>query len=800
MVDLDKQELFPPQREVMEAGLLEEGKHLLLNMTTGSGKTFLAELAIEDVIHSGYKAVYLTPLKALASQQQRDWANRFPGTVVGVFTGDTLWMSKSKYSYQESQLLIMTPERMDACLRNWRKHWSWIPEISLVVVDEFHLLGQDLRGARLEGIMTRLMRLNPFVRFIGLSATMPNADRIAEWLHGRYYRSEWRQIPLGRIFERFKSAKEKPALLLSVVRDCIEDGGQSLIFCNSRKRTQEMATLLSDNGIPAACHHAGLMPDERERVEAEYRSGALRVLVATSTLEMGLNVPARQVVLYDTYVFKPEGFEDLPVWSYIQRSGRAGRPGLDSQGQAVMLLPRWVDRTKYEYGWCEPVNSQLTDQRYMQEQILIEVFAGYSRTARELTEGFLPLTFYKAQHKEATISRLVNSLLLGDLLYETETESSVLDRPLKVGLLGQLAIRLMFSVETVRMVKAVYGSGKRLFLFDILLMAGLSPDCEPVLRANFEETDALCEVVQQLPSMLLECTVNQLGRIVGEEMKVGRLLAGVKMAAICHCLTTEMSIDEIAKRFMIYPADVYALRDNVIRVLQGIGAIISAIDKKELGEEAAGSKRSEYDSAYSLAGMLTDMLRYRLSSELAALTMLPGVGGQRARALADEGFDTISSIAEASPAVLRNVDGIGSKLSSKLVEDAKKILNQGEIRIYREDPVMFSGHRSEKKVKIDPYRLARSAELSVVNFEGDRFLVRGGREDHVIIGHGDDYCCDCMDFQKKGGHCKHILCVRRALGDENVVKAFRQLQASSNRSIREDLPILWYQSAERRKE
>ena len=68
MVDLDKQELFPPQREVMEAGLLEEGKHLLLNMATGSGKTFLAELAIEDVIHSGYKAVYLTPLKALASQ------------------------------------------------------------------------------------------------------------------------------------------------------------------------------------------------------------------------------------------------------------------------------------------------------------------------------------------------------------------------------------------------------------------------------------------------------------------------------------------------------------------------------------------------------------------------------------------------------------------------------------------------------------------------------------------------------------------------------------------------------------
>ena len=181
--------LFPPQEEVINSGLLEKNEHSILNMATGSGKTFLAELAIESVLESGYKVIYVTPLRALASQQQEKWGQRFSKYKVGIFTGETIQKSTTKSSYSKAQLLIMTPERLDACMRNWRSHWTWFPDVSLVVIDEFHILGQAGRGPRLEGTITRMIRLNPFLRIIGLSATIPNDDELASWLHGIFFRS-----------------------------------------------------------------------------------------------------------------------------------------------------------------------------------------------------------------------------------------------------------------------------------------------------------------------------------------------------------------------------------------------------------------------------------------------------------------------------------------------------------------------------------------------------------------------------------------------------------------------------------
>ena len=162
-------QLFPPQKEAIDQGYIDCNEHTLLNMATGSGKTYLSELAIRNVVESGYKAVYITPLRALAQHQYSNWKDTFAGYQIGVFTGETIGKSKTGSGYTKSQILIMTPERFDACLRNWRTHWTWIPDVSLVVVDEFHILGQAQRGPRLEGAITRMIRLNPFVRFIGLS-------------------------------------------------------------------------------------------------------------------------------------------------------------------------------------------------------------------------------------------------------------------------------------------------------------------------------------------------------------------------------------------------------------------------------------------------------------------------------------------------------------------------------------------------------------------------------------------------------------------------------------------------------
>ena len=562
-------EFFPPQKELINSGKLDSNEHCFICMPTGTGKTYLAERAIEKAIEGGFKVVYVTPLRALASEKYNEFKIRFPNSKVGVFTGETIQKSATKGSYSSSQILIMTPERLDACMRNWRSHWNWIPDVNLVVIDEFHILGQAQRGPRLEGTITRLIRLNPFVRIIGLSATMPNTDELSDWLQGVSFNSQWRQVPLETRIVRFKAAKEKPGILLGEVQRCIENGGQSLIFCNSRSRVQSVSNDLNEHNISAACHHAGLTSAQRVEVESGFKSGMYKAVVATSTLEMGLNLPARQVVIYDSYSFTETGFGPLPVWSFIQRVGRAGRPGLDSTGEVILMLPRWSgDANKYLQGKCENVDSLLKSQKAMQEQILIDVYAGYSRTREELSNGFLPMTLYKKQHPEASIHAAINKLVLSDLLIESsETADGLSDPILRCGLLGRMAVKLMFAPETIKLITDAYTKFDRLYLFDLLLIASMTEDCSPVLQANYEEMDMLCETVQCLQSALLDLSIDRLKRRLQDAPSTPRILSGIKMAAICHCLTEGMDIDDLSEKFDVFPADIRMLQESVVRVL-----------------------------------------------------------------------------------------------------------------------------------------------------------------------------------------------------------------------------------------
>ena len=785
-------DLFPPQKQVLTSGILEKQDHCFLNMATGSGKTFLAEFAIDAVLKSGYKVIYVTPLRALASQQLDKWENRFSGRRIGVFTGETIQMSKTKCSYSKAQILIMTPERLDACMRNWRSHWSWFPDVSLVVIDEFHMMGQPGRGPRLEGTITRMIRLNPFVRIIGLSATIPNDEELSAWLHGISFRSEWRQVPLEKRVLRYKSAKDKPTMLLQEVTRCISSGGQSLVFCNSRARVQMLSDYLKTKGISAACHHAGLLQEQRKVVENSFRSRDLQVLVATSTLEMGLNLPARQVVIYDSYAFSENGFSPLPVWSFIQRSGRAGRPGLDTKGEVVLFLSKWAGSSdKYLNEECEPVDSQLLNIKAMQEQILIDVYSGFSRTKNELTHGFLPLTFYKHQHAEANINGIINKLIFANLLFEThndEDNTSIL----KVGLLGRLAVKLMFSPSTVMLINDCYSSFQKLYMFDLLLISALSEDCSPVLQANYEEMDSLCEIVQRHPSALMDLSIEKLKEKLPECSSTLRILAGIKMSAICLCMINDEDLNSIAERFDVFESDILLLKESVVRILTGVSAIVSAIDKSLMGEALANEQKKNIESVFNVSSVLTNMLHYQISSEYVALTKLDGVGGKTAKLLASHGYKNLSLISNANPIKLASIKGIGKKLSERIVPQAAKLIANGEDRSYSEELLSDFTFRTTMQISIDPYRLRRSMELSMKGSDGGKYHVSGGREDHIVLRQGKAFTCDCLDFEKRHEDCKHILCVKRALGDSDILKMTKRIKEDKNHSIREALPSLWY--------
>lgn len=161
--------------------------NFVLSAPTGSGKTAVLELAIcrlfnQDKSQPGHsKVVYQAPTKALCSERQRDWEKKFVhlGLKCRELTGDSDQAQLKRT--QEADIIVTTPEKWDSITRKWTDHRKLMELIRLFLIDEVHILKED-RGASLEAIVSRMKTVGSEVRFLALSATIPNSDDIASWL------------------------------------------------------------------------------------------------------------------------------------------------------------------------------------------------------------------------------------------------------------------------------------------------------------------------------------------------------------------------------------------------------------------------------------------------------------------------------------------------------------------------------------------------------------------------------------------------------------------------------------------
>jgi helicase len=185
-------ELRPAQSKAIDAGLLDE-KNLLVCTPTASGKTLIAELAMMNVILSGKgKAVYIVPLKALASEKFKDFTARYGGLCkVALSVGD---LDKNDSYLADYDLIITVSEKLDSLLRH---HAPWINDVSVVVVDEIHLMNDHGRGPTLEILITMLRQLVK-AQIVALSATIGNEKELAEWLDAALVEDTWRPVELKK--------------------------------------------------------------------------------------------------------------------------------------------------------------------------------------------------------------------------------------------------------------------------------------------------------------------------------------------------------------------------------------------------------------------------------------------------------------------------------------------------------------------------------------------------------------------------------------------------------------------------
>jgi len=391
------QKLHPPQSEAMPAVL--SGENTLLAIPTASGKSLIAyigilrKLLVDDI---GSKAVYIVPLKALASEKYDDLKQlgEHLGLKVGLGIGDS---SREIANIDSCDILVCTSEKLDSIMRS---NSDIVANVSIVIADEFHLMNDSTRGPTLEINLTRLRYLRPKSQLIALSATVGNCKELAQWLDATLIQSEWRPVALE--YSTFHDLHIEPRMVQSsvigegiaklnqprdidgpkshptgaIVIDSLAQDGQLLVFVGTRRsaqsealslakrvkkvlikqdperlaKLQQLVTKLSrstqssmgeslceaiSGGV--AFHHAGLTHSQRKEIEAAFKQGLLVALTATPTLAAGVNLPARRVLVRDIKRWDDGMSRPLPVMEIRQMLGRAGRPKYDDFGEAWIL-------------------------------------------------------------------------------------------------------------------------------------------------------------------------------------------------------------------------------------------------------------------------------------------------------------------------------------------------------------------------------------------------------------------------------------------------------------------------------
>ncbi|NYI92079.1 ATP-dependent RNA helicase HelY [Amycolatopsis endophytica] len=404
---------------------LEDGHGVLVCAPTGAGKTVVGEFAVHLALAEGRKCFYTTPIKALSNQKYGDLVARYGADAVGLLTGDTAINGNA-------QIVVMTTE----VLRNMLYAGSsTINDLGYVVMDEIHYLADRFRGAVWEEV---ILHLPEYVRVVGLSATVSNAEEFGEWLvtvrgdttvvvdehrpvplwqhmmvgnrlldlfaddgsngelrmnpgllrrveevgrmhapaalrrgrGGRQYSRGPRFRPPARtdMITRMDAAGLLPAIVFIFSRaGCDAAVGQVIrsgLRLNTTEEAAEVRRIVDtrtkdlpegdlgvlgywewrealENGV--AAHHAGLLPAFKETVEELFVRGLVKVVFATETLALGINMPARTVVLERLVKYNGEAHVDLTPGEYTQLTGRAGRRGIDVEGHAVVVWQPGVD-------------------------------------------------------------------------------------------------------------------------------------------------------------------------------------------------------------------------------------------------------------------------------------------------------------------------------------------------------------------------------------------------------------------------------------------------------------------------
>ncbi|KAL2166430.1 hypothetical protein VTG60DRAFT_2783 [Thermothelomyces hinnuleus] len=440
---------FNPMQTQLFHTLYHRPVNVLLGSPTGSGKTVAAELAMWWAFRErpGSKVVYIAPMKALVRERVKDWGTRLArplGLKLVELTGDN---TPDTRTIEDADIIITTPEKWDGISRSWQTR-SYVRKVSLVIIDEIHLLAGD-RGPILEIIVSRMNYIasstKNAVRLLGMSTACANATDLANWLgvkeEGLFnFRHSVRPVPLELYIDGFPEVRGFCPLMQSMNRPTFlailnhSPEKPVIVFVPSRRQTRLTAkdlinlcgmednprrflhmneddlqlnlSRVKDEALKEAIsfgiglHHAGLVESDRQIAEELFLNNKIQILIATSTLAWGVNLPAHLVVVKGTqyYDAKIEAYKDMDLTDVLQMLGRAGRPQFDDSGVArIFTQNSKKDFYKHFLHTGFPVESSL--HTVLDNHLCAEICAETIVTKQDALDYLTWTFFFRRLHK-----------------------------------------------------------------------------------------------------------------------------------------------------------------------------------------------------------------------------------------------------------------------------------------------------------------------------------------------------------------------------------------------------------------
>ncbi|HIH61450.1 MAG TPA: DEAD/DEAH box helicase [Methanobacteriales archaeon] len=670
------EELNPAQKAAIKQGYLEDQHNYILAIPTASGKTLLGLMAAIKTILEGGKVIYTVPLISIQNEKIKEFKELEKH---GISVGK---------DPRSADLAIMVFESFDMLTRF---SWNTLNEIDLLIVDEFHMIGEYTRGPTIECAITRLMSLNPRIRIIALSATLSNLEEIAAWLNANVIQHDYRPVPLYKeiLTLDMLNAREKNEAIVKILQEAIKDENQILVFVSTRRFTEALATFVSQKirkNIPketreifnkvadkileipqksgsaptftclklaeciregVAFHHAGLFTRQREIIEDEFRKGNIYMITATPSLMYGVNLPSQTVIIRDYTRWTRQGPKWIPVFDYEQMSGRAGRPQYDKVGYSYLIAKSPEEACQLEeyyiQGEIEPTNSKLIENKdAVYHQIIGQIAAGLADNPDDLIE-FFKKTFYGHQ-----LTNNPNMNIIADNL-EYEIDSSIeflikneIIKPTATGLkatpFGLLIANSNYSVETSIRLHHLTTEMDKLDTYQLIYEICKTPDMPFISFKTSKGKDRVREKLQEHGIFIMD--------VSNKEATAASLIEWIN----------ERSEHEIENRFNVYAASTRRAAYEASQLIRFFKEIC----------EVTGT----YGHSQTL-DILTARLYYGVKEDIIPLVVgVKRLGRIRARRLVNTFGYNLKNVSEDE---LQRVDGIGPRMAAAIKKYVKKI-------------------------------------------------------------------------------------------------------------------------------